>query len=42
MTIEQKIVALHARKRQLADDLLEGAGTPAKLDAAALRELLRA
>jgi len=41
-SIEQKIVALHARKRQLADDLLEGAGTPARLDAAALRELLRA
>ena len=40
-SIEQKIVALHARKRQLADDLLEGAAAPARLDADALMELLR-
>jgi SNF2 family DNA or RNA helicase len=41
-SIEQRIVDLHARKRQLADDLLEGAASPAKLDTAALMELLRA
>ncbi|BDU73292.1 DEAD/DEAH box helicase [Mesoterricola silvestris] len=40
-SIEQRIVDLHARKRQLADDLLEGAATPARLDASALMELLR-
>jgi superfamily II DNA or RNA helicase len=40
-SIEQKIVALHARKRQLADNLLEGAAAPARLDAEALMELLR-
>jgi len=41
-SIEQKIVHLHARKRQLADQLLETSDTPARLDAAALLELLRA
>ncbi|GEM_PF-3817160 len=40
-TIEHKIVALHARKRQLADNLLEGAGAPGRLDAEALMKLLR-
>jgi SNF2 family DNA or RNA helicase len=40
-TIEQKIVSLHSRKRQLADRLLEETGTAARLDAAGLLELLR-
>ena len=40
-SIEQKIVELHARKRQLADHLLEGSGAPSRLDAAALMQLLR-
>jgi SNF2 family DNA or RNA helicase len=40
-SIEQKIVGLHARKRQLADQLLEATGSAARLDAAALLELLR-
>ena len=37
-TIEERIVALHHHKRDLAERLLEGAGAPARLDAA---ELLR-
>jgi len=40
-SIEQKIVSLHAQKRQLADQLLEQTGSAARLDAAALLELLR-
>lgn len=40
-TIEQQIVALHARKRDLADSLLEGAELSGKLDAEALLGLLR-
>jgi SNF2 family DNA or RNA helicase len=40
-TIEQKIVSLHAQKRQLADRLLEATGAAIRLDAAGLLELLR-
>ncbi|WPO98798.1 DEAD/DEAH box helicase [Pseudomonas sp. HR96] len=40
-TIEEQIVALHARKRDLADSLLEGGEISAKLDADALLELLK-
>jgi SNF2 family DNA or RNA helicase len=40
-TIEQKIVSLHARKRDLADRLLEETGAATRLDAAGLLELLR-
>lgn len=39
-TIEEQIVALHARKRDLADSLLEGGEISAKLDADALLTLL--
>lgn len=39
-TIEEQIVALHARKRDLADSLLEGGEVSAKLDANALLALL--
>ena len=39
-TIEEQIVALHARKRDLADSLLEGGEVSAKLDADALLALL--
>jgi SNF2 family DNA or RNA helicase len=41
-TIEDKIIALHAQKRELADSLLEGGDASAKLDTAALLRLLRA
>lgn len=41
-TIEEQIVALHARKRDLADSLLEGGELSGKLDADALLQLLRA
>lgn len=41
-TIEEQIVALHERKRELADDLLEGGESSARLDAEALLQLLRA
>jgi len=40
-TVEQRILALHAQKRQLAEDILEGATAAARLDAAALMALLR-
>ena len=40
-TIEEQIVDLHRRKRDLADRLLEGTGAPARLDADELLELLR-
>jgi superfamily II DNA or RNA helicase len=39
-TIEEKIVALHAEKRALADSLLEGGDMAAQLDGAALLALL--
>ncbi|WP_225917197.1 DEAD/DEAH box helicase [Pseudomonas xanthosomatis] len=39
-TIEEQIVGLHARKRDLADSLLEGGEVSAKLDADALLALL--
>lgn len=39
-TIEEQIVALHARKRDLADSLLEGGEVSAKIDADALLKLL--
>jgi SNF2 family DNA or RNA helicase len=40
-TVEQKILALHEHKRQLAEDMLSGTALAAKLDAAALLALLR-
>ncbi len=40
-TIEEQIVALHGRKRDLADSLLEGGELSGKLDADALLQLLR-
>lgn len=40
-TIEEKIVSLHAKKRDLADNLLNGGELSAKLDADALLALLR-
>ncbi|MGJ0534806.1 MAG: DEAD/DEAH box helicase [Methylocystis sp.] len=40
-TIEEQIVALHGRKRDLADSLLQGGELSAKLDAEALLQLLR-
>ncbi|OHX21775.1 DEAD/DEAH box helicase [Chromobacterium sphagni] len=40
-TIEEKIVALHAEKRALADSLLAGADISARLDGEALLALLR-
>ncbi len=40
-TVEDKIVALHARKRELAQSLLEGTETPARLDAEAMLALIR-
>lgn len=40
-SIEEQIVALHSRKRDLADSLLEGGEMSAKLDAAALLTLLK-
>lgn len=40
-TIEEKIIALHAQKRDLADSLLEGGDASAKLDTAALLRLLK-
>jgi len=40
-TIEEKIVALHHRKRELADSLLEGTGKAAKLSPDDMLELLR-
>ena len=40
-TVEQKILALHQHKRQLAEDLLSGTAMAAKLDAQALLALLQ-
>lgn len=40
-TIEQQIVALHGRKRDLADSLLDGGEVSGKLDADALLKLLK-
>ena len=40
-TIEEQIVALHHHKRDLAERLLEGADTPARLNTGELLELLR-
>ena len=40
-TIEEQIVDLHHRKRNLADQLLEGADAPGRLNAEELLELLR-
>ncbi len=40
-TIEEQIVQLHRRKRELADRLLEGADAPARLGTKELLELLR-
>ncbi|TBV11258.1 DEAD/DEAH box helicase [Stutzerimonas kirkiae] len=40
-TIEEQIVALHGRKRDLADSLLDGGEVSGKLDADALLQLLR-
>jgi len=40
-TIEEKIVSLHGQKRDLADSLLEGAETAARVSADDLLELLR-
>jgi len=39
-TIEEQIVALHGQKRDLADSLLEGGQTSARLDAEALLKLI--
>lgn len=40
-TIEEQIVSLHSRKRQLADELLEGSDSVARLDTQALLAVLR-
>ncbi|MNP67982.1 hypothetical protein D3C76_1638800 [compost metagenome] len=40
-TIEEQILALHQKKRDLADSLLEGGEMSARLDAEALLGLLR-
>ncbi|MCY1378384.1 hypothetical protein D9M69_660110 [compost metagenome] len=40
-TIEEQILALHQKKRDLADSLLEGGEMSARLDAEALLRLLR-
>ena len=40
-TIEERIVELHRHKRELADRLLEGADSPARLSAEELLELLQ-
>ncbi|MFZ6774697.1 DEAD/DEAH box helicase [Undibacterium sp. SXout7W] len=40
-TIEEKIIALHAEKRDLADSLLDGGDVSARLDTAALLQLLK-
>ena len=40
-TIEEKIIALHAEKRDLADSLLDGGDVAGKLDTAALLKLLQ-
>jgi SNF2 family DNA or RNA helicase len=40
-TIEEKIIALHGEKRDLADSLLDGGEAACKLDTAALLRLLK-
>ncbi|HMW70546.1 MAG TPA: DEAD/DEAH box helicase, partial [Cellvibrionaceae bacterium] len=40
-TIEEKIIALHSEKRDLADNLLAGGEAAGKLDTAALLKLLQ-
>ncbi len=40
-TIEEKILALHAEKRDLADSLLDGGDAAARMDTAALLSLLK-
>ncbi|MBR7801568.1 DEAD/DEAH box helicase [Undibacterium fentianense] len=40
-TIEERIIALHAEKRDLADSLLEGGDTSGRLDTDALLQLLK-
>ena len=40
-TIEEKIVALHAKKRDLADSLLEGTDSAARLSAADMLKLFQ-
>lgn len=40
-TIEEKIIALHAQKRDLADSLLEGGDATARLDTESLLRLLK-
>ncbi|MCZ6617069.1 MAG: DEAD/DEAH box helicase, partial [Gammaproteobacteria bacterium] len=40
-TVEEQIVNLHHKKRDLADRLLEGADAPARLNASELLELIR-
>ena len=40
-TIEEKIIALHAEKRDLADSLLDGGDVAGKMDTAALLKLLK-
>jgi superfamily II DNA or RNA helicase len=40
-TIEEKIIALHAEKRDLADSLLDGGDVSGKMDTAALLRLLK-
>jgi superfamily II DNA or RNA helicase len=39
-TIEEKVVALHGHKRELAESIIHGTDTPAQLDLEALRSLL--
>jgi SNF2 family DNA or RNA helicase len=40
-TIEEKIIALHAEKRDLADSLLDGGDAAGRMDTAALLRLLK-
>lgn len=40
-TTEEQIVSLHTRKRQLADELLEGSDNVARLDTQTLLAVLR-
>jgi len=40
-TIEEQMVALHRRKRQMAEDLLEGSDAVGRLDTRALLSVLR-
>ena len=39
-TIEESVLALHARKRDLAESLLEGANVAGKLSTVELHELI--